>query len=167
MILDALKKRLYRENDKAPRRWLKELPAVVWGLRTQPSRNTGASPYFMVYGAEAVLPVDFAFRSPRVENFDADRSEEARELEVNCSEERWLDSYVRTAKYLAVLRKYYNRNVKERFFMVEDLVLKWKTNQDGMHKLSSPWEGPFEVIEVTQPTSYKLAHLDGTEVPNS
>jgi hypothetical protein len=34
MILDALKKRLYMANDKAPRRWLKELPAVVWGLRT-------------------------------------------------------------------------------------------------------------------------------------
>jgi transposase InsO family protein len=33
-ILDTLKKRLYRENGKAPRRWLKELPAVVWGLRT-------------------------------------------------------------------------------------------------------------------------------------
>jgi hypothetical protein len=29
MILDALKKRLYRENDKAPRRWIKELSVVV------------------------------------------------------------------------------------------------------------------------------------------
>jgi transposase InsO family protein len=29
MILDALKKRLYRENDQHPGRWLKELPAVV------------------------------------------------------------------------------------------------------------------------------------------
>jgi transposase InsO family protein len=29
MILDALKKRLYKENNKAPGRWLKELPAVV------------------------------------------------------------------------------------------------------------------------------------------
>jgi hypothetical protein len=41
----------------------------------------------MVYDAEAVLPVDIAFRSPRVENFDKDRSDEARELGVNCSEE--------------------------------------------------------------------------------
>jgi hypothetical protein len=32
MILGALKKRLYRENDKAPGRWLKELSVVVWGL---------------------------------------------------------------------------------------------------------------------------------------
>jgi hypothetical protein len=66
----------------------------------------------MVYGAEAVLPADIAFRSPRVENFDEDRSDDARELEVNCSEEQRLDSYVHTAKYLAILRRYYNKNVK-------------------------------------------------------
>jgi hypothetical protein len=167
MILDALKKRLYKENEKVPDRWLKELPTVVWGLRTQPSQNTGASPYFMVYGAEVVLPADIAFRSPRVENFDEDRSDESRELEVNCSEERRLDSCVHTVKYLAVLCKYYNKNVKERFFVVGDLALKWKTNQDGMHKLLSPWEGPFEVTEVTRPTSYRLAYLDGTVLPNS
>jgi hypothetical protein len=29
MILDALKKRMYRENDKAPGWWIKELPAMV------------------------------------------------------------------------------------------------------------------------------------------
>jgi hypothetical protein len=92
----------------------------------------------MVYGAEAVLPVDITFRSSRVENFNEDRSDEARELELNCSKERRLDSYIRIAKYLAVLCRYYNRNAKERLFVVEDLVLKCKTNQDGMHKLSSP-----------------------------
>jgi hypothetical protein len=42
----------------------------------------------MVYDAKIVLPIDIAFRSPRVENFDEDRSDEACELEVNCSEER-------------------------------------------------------------------------------
>jgi hypothetical protein len=34
VVLDALKKRLYSENDKHLGRWLKELPAVVWRLRT-------------------------------------------------------------------------------------------------------------------------------------
>jgi hypothetical protein len=88
MIIDALKKRLYKENDKAPGRWMKELPTVVWGLRTQPSRNTGVSPYFMVYGAEAVLPSDIAFGSPRVEHFDHSSAVHARELEINCTEEK-------------------------------------------------------------------------------
>jgi hypothetical protein len=67
----------------------------------------------MIYGAEAVLLADIAFRSPHIENFDEERSDEARELEVNCSEEWRLDSCERTAKYLAVLHRYYNRNVKE------------------------------------------------------
>jgi hypothetical protein len=73
MILDALKKRMYIANDKAPGRWIKELLAVVWGLRTQPSRNTGVSPYFMVYGAKVVLPADIEFWSPRVENYNKDQ----------------------------------------------------------------------------------------------
>jgi hypothetical protein len=128
MILDALKKRMYRENDKAPGRWLKELPAVVWGLRTQPSHNTDVSPYFMVYGAEAVLLADIAFESARVENFDEGKVNEVWELEVNSAKEKRLDSCVRIAKYLAVLHRYYNKNIKERFFVVGDLVLKWKTN---------------------------------------
>jgi hypothetical protein len=53
MILDALKKRLYKNEQKHPGKWLKELPAKVWGLRIQPSHNTGVSPYFMVFGFEA------------------------------------------------------------------------------------------------------------------
>jgi hypothetical protein len=140
---------MYRENDKAPGRWIKELPAVVWGLRTQPSRNTGVSPYFMVYDAEAVLPADIEFRSPRVENYNDDHVTEQCELEVNSAEERRLDSCIRTAKYLVVLRIYYNKNVQERFFVVGDLVLKWKTSQDGVHKLATPWEGPYIVKVVT------------------
>jgi len=61
MILDALKKRLYKKEEKHPGRWLKELPAVVWGLRTLASRNTGVSPYFLVYGFETILPADISF----------------------------------------------------------------------------------------------------------
>jgi len=49
---------------------MKELPAMVWGLRTQPSRNTGVSSYFMVFGVEAVLPTNIKFGSTRVEHFD-------------------------------------------------------------------------------------------------
>jgi hypothetical protein len=116
----------------------------------------------MVYGAEAVLLAYIEFRSPRVENYNEDQVTEQRELEVNSGEERHLDSYIRTTKYLAVLRRYYNKNVHERFFMVSDMVLKWKTNQDGVHKLATPWEGPYIVKAVTRPTSYRLARLDGT-----
>jgi len=108
MIIDALKKRLYTENDRAPGRWMKELPAVVWGLRTQTSRNTGVSPYFMVYSTEAMLPSDVVFGSPRVEHFDQSSADLARELEINCTEKKRLTSCLRTAKYLEAIRRYHN-----------------------------------------------------------
>ena len=50
---------------------------MVWGLRTQPSRNTSVSPYFMVFGSEAILPADVAFRAPRVENYSEENSNQA------------------------------------------------------------------------------------------
>jgi hypothetical protein len=121
----------------------------------------------MVYVAEAVLPADIELWSPRVENYNDDHITEQRELEVNSAEEWCLDSCIRTTNYLAVLRRYYNKNVQERFFMVGDLVLKWKTSQDGVHKLATPYEGSYIVKAITRPTSYRLARLDGTDVLNS
>jgi len=96
------------------------------------------SPYFVVYGVEAVLPSDVAFGSPRVEHFDQSSVDLARELEINYIEERCLTSYLRTAKYLKAIRRYHNKNVKDRSFMFGDLVVKWKTSEEGMHKLSTP-----------------------------
>jgi hypothetical protein len=55
------------------RRWMKELPSVVWSLRTTPSRATGFSLFFLVYGAEAILPTDLEYGSLRTRAYD-DRS---------------------------------------------------------------------------------------------
>ena len=47
LVLDGLKKRLYDANTKKGGKWIEELPHVVWGLRTQPSKATGQSPFFL------------------------------------------------------------------------------------------------------------------------
>ena len=121
----------------------------------------------MVFGSEAVLPADVAFRAPRVENYNEENSDQAWLVELDILEEEHLVTYVRIAKYLDGLRKYYNRNVNDQFFVVGDLVLCRKQITDGMHKLSSPWEGPFIVKAVTQPGSYRLCDMDKRDVPNS
>jgi hypothetical protein len=41
----------------------------------------------MDFGSKAVLPANIAFRSPRVENHDEEKSDEARELEINYTKE--------------------------------------------------------------------------------
>jgi len=41
LIIDGLKKRIFDETSKKGGKWLTELPLVVWGLCTQPSKATG------------------------------------------------------------------------------------------------------------------------------
>ena len=48
-------------------KWIYKLPKLVWGLRTQQSKATGYSPFFLVYGSEAILLADLVWNSPRVE----------------------------------------------------------------------------------------------------
>ena len=121
----------------------------------------------MVFGSEAVLPGDVAFQAPRVENYNEENSNQARLVELDSLEEEHLVTCVRTAKYLNSLHRYYNRNVNGRFFMVGDLVLCRKQKIDGMHKLSSPWEGPLIIKVVTRPGSYRLCDMDERDVLNS
>ena len=64
LILQGLKARIFDPLEKYGSKWIQELPRVVWGLRTQRSRATGYSPFFMVYGSEAILPMDIAFVAP-------------------------------------------------------------------------------------------------------
>ena len=64
------------------------------------------------------------------------------------------------------MKRYHNRNVKERTLNVGDMALRRIQNPKGGHKLSSPWEGPFIVTEVVQPGSYKLQWVDGQGVHN-
>jgi ribonuclease HI/transposase InsO family protein len=87
MILQGLKPRIYNDINKFGKRWIKELPSVVWSLRTTPSRATGFSPFFLVYGAEAILPTDLEYSSPRTKAYDDQNNQTSREDSLDQLEE--------------------------------------------------------------------------------
>jgi transposase InsO family protein len=62
-ILKGLKIRTYDCSKKHGRRWIDELPCALFGNRTSPSLATGEMPFFMVYGAEAILPPEVTMAS--------------------------------------------------------------------------------------------------------
>ncbi|XP_024315649.1 uncharacterized protein LOC112271007, partial [Brachypodium distachyon] len=63
MVLAGIKPRLIELLERTPGCWLGELPAMLWSLRTTPTRSTGYTPFFLVYGVEAVLPADIEHNS--------------------------------------------------------------------------------------------------------
>ena len=44
-----------KENEKG---WKEELPTTLWAHRTAKSQVTGASPFSLIYGTKAIIPID-------------------------------------------------------------------------------------------------------------
>jgi hypothetical protein len=148
MVLQALKDRIYDDASNYATRWLAELPHVIWGLRTQVSSTTGFSPFFLVYGSETILPNNDTFGAPQIQFYEEGEAEQTRRIDLDSLEEQRLTAVMRQARHDQQLRRYHDRNVKETSFNIGDLVLRRIQKNDGMHKISAPWEGPFIVTEV-------------------
>ena len=162
MLLQGVKTRIFDRLRPYAGKWAKELPSVLWALRTTPSRATGETPFFLTYGSEAVLPTELEFRSPRVEGYSEERADDSRLNDIDCLEEARINTTVRSAKYLQGLRRYHDRNVRGLAFSPGDLVL--RKVQQRTSKLSPIWEGPYIVAETTRPWAYKLTTEDGIPV---
>jgi hypothetical protein len=155
MVLQGIKDCIFDDASQNTTRWIAELPHVIWGIRTQVSLATGYLPFFLVYGSEAVLPTDLAFGAPCIQNYEEGTTEETHMVDLDSIEEHRVATLMRHTRHEQQLRRYHDRNVRERSFNVGDLVLRIQTTK-GMHKLSAPWEGPFIVMEVVNPSTYRL-----------
>jgi hypothetical protein len=81
MILEALRKKVFNKSENLGGKWIRELPYVVWSLRTQLSRALhGNTLFFMVYGSKVVLPANLIFGVPRM-TFENKAEAEATRLE--------------------------------------------------------------------------------------
>ncbi|KAK0601486.1 hypothetical protein LWI29_024751 [Acer saccharum] len=104
--------------------WADKLPQVLWAYRTTERGSTGETPYSMAYGAEAVIPVETSSSSPRVQLFQPEINIDMLKCGLDELEERRERAQIRNTAYQQRVARYYNSHVRERRFMLGDLVLK-------------------------------------------
>jgi hypothetical protein len=108
-------------------------------------------------GAQVIPCVAFQWRA--VERLPVD--------DLTRLEELWESAVIQSAKQQQAMRWYHAWNICSRSIQVGDFVL-WKIQMTKhQHKISPTWEGPYEVVEMTRPGSYRLQREDGYEVQNS
>jgi hypothetical protein len=156
LILAGIKPRLVEPLEHSASCWVKELPLVLWSVCTTPNRSVGFTPFFLVYGAKAVLPADIEFDVPRVVQYTEKQAKEAREADINLLEEPREQALAISALYQQQLRRYHSQKIRPLAFHEGDLVLWLVQNTKGIHKMSSPWEGPFIVSRVLGNGAYYL-----------
>jgi transposase InsO family protein len=165
LVCGGLKKRLLRPLKRAAGAWVEELPSVLWSMRTTPNSSTGYTPFFLLFGAEAVLPTDVCYSAPRVAAYVEEDADKALADAQDLLDEARDVALVRTAVYQQSLRNYHSRRVRGRSFEPGDLVLRLK--QTSTSKLEPPWEGPYLVHEVIPGGAYRLRNpKSGKDVDN-
>jgi hypothetical protein len=70
LLLQGMKTRIFQNLGAKGQNWHKELPSVLWALRTNINRATKDTPFSLVYGAEALLPPKIYLKSARVANLN-------------------------------------------------------------------------------------------------
>jgi transposase InsO family protein len=154
LICAGLKKRLLRPLKLASGAWVEELPSVLWSLRTTPNSSTGYMPFFLLFGAEAVLPMDVRYCAPRVVAYVEEDAQTTLEDTLDLLDEARDVALARSAVYQQSLRNYHSRRVRGRSFEPGNLVLRLKKTSTS--KLESPWEGPYLVHEAIPGGEYRL-----------
>jgi hypothetical protein len=127
---------------------------VLWSLRTTPNAATRETPFFLVRGAKAVLPVEITHEAPRIVAYNEKTSTEALQDDVDAVDKARYVALARATQYQQNLKNYHSTRVRPRSFVVGDLVLRLKQDVHGM--LESPWLGPYIVTEVIPGGAYRL-----------
>ena len=112
MALQDLKPRIFNRLNKFGGRWVVELPAVLWSLRTTPSRATGYTPFFIVYGSKAIPPTDLDYGAPRVRAYDEQGAKVSLEDAIDQLDEAHDIALLCSCKYQQALRRYHNHRVR-------------------------------------------------------
>jgi transposase InsO family protein len=166
-VLKGLKTRSFNAKLEAcGKKWLDNLQSILWSIWTTATKPTGETPFFLVYGVEAVLPTDIKFGSPRVLAFNEICQEDLIKDRLLQLEEARCQAVLRAARYQQGLRRYHSPHIRARTLEVGNLVLGRILSREGLHKLSPMWEGPFKVTHIARPGSAWLETAEGIPVGN-
>ena len=127
----------------------------------------GFTPFFLIYGAKAMLPTDLEYGLPRLKAYQEQQNQQAREDSLDQLDKARDVALLHSARYQQSLRRYQAQRVRCRDLNKGDLVLRLRQDNRGRHKLSPPWEGPYIIAEVLKPSTYKLANENGEVFTNA
>src|SRR4051812_41367580 len=107
--------------------------------------------------------------SLRLENFDKGKNNEGLHLCAMLRNEVEDSTLARIIVQKQAISRRSNAKVKGRSFQVGDLVLRkaeFSTEKKREGKLGPNWKGPYKVIKILTPGTFKLEDMRGKELPH-
>jgi hypothetical protein len=145
-----------------------KIQEALWAYRITYRTPTQATPYALVYGVEAVLPLEIEIPSLRVAlHHEASDKEKIRLRleELDALDEKRLQAQQNLEMYRARMERAYNKLARVRQFRQGELVLAIpKPLRVSGGKFKSWWEGPYVVEKAYEGGTYQLVDRKGERV---
>eukprot|EP00253_Pinus_taeda_P034113 PITA_34113 len=145
------------------RNWHNALSKSLSANRVTPKPSIGTSPYFLVYGKEAILPPTIYLSALRLDQelqgSPCPAIQSRIDTLVRLEEERLKTKEKFSTHQTQIKRWFDKKSAGTCEFNVGDLVLKWNRAQEdsGKHtKFQALWIGPFQIKEKLGQHTFKL-----------
>jgi hypothetical protein len=125
-------------------------------------RATNFTPFWLLFGVEAVLPEEIKHKSLRTAAEAPSCPSEAGEKDLLESER--LNAVANLQKYQDETRSWRDPKIKKRDLNVGNLVLLRSPCIESSGKLEPKWDGPYVIIEKTRPGAFRLTDPQGLKL---
>eukprot|EP00253_Pinus_taeda_P023220 PITA_23220 len=146
-ILIRIIKKLLENNKK---NWDSNLKYALWADKVTTKKSTGNSPFKLVYGTEAVFPIQLTLPVAKFLKQEQNREEDIAKRICDLAEvhQIWDQLVEKSAANQKRIKKAFDRKENTDNFQVGDLVLKWdalKEKKGNNGKFDALWMGPFVI----------------------
>ena len=147
--------------------WDLVVPQALWAYRIAEKEGTKFSPYHLVYGKEALLPLDVEIPALQLlmkldENPDLTYPNRLLDMQEAQSDRMKAVEHYTQAQEKNQWKV--NKKFKDKEMNKGDLVMRYDSRLDFTFKtrFMTKWEGPYLVVQKLANGSYQLADLDGS-----
>jgi hypothetical protein len=145
--------------------WDVKLLDALWAYRTAYKVTTKFTPFQLVYGQEAILPIELELPSLRIaleERLDDSESLQERIAMLEKLDEMRGQAYLNTAAIQKWRKTYYDSKMKNKIIVDNDLVLLYDSRfQKFPGKFKIRWQGPYKVVKAYENGSCDLEDFQG------
>jgi hypothetical protein len=138
---------------------------VVWNHNIVVSRSTWFTLFKLLFEDEAITPEEA--RTRLIRTLASAEDEDTSKISKDTIEGVRLQAIDHINKYQVETVKWRDRKVRLKNINPGHLVLRRIANLDTVGKLQLKWEGPFLVVSLSRPGSYRLKDMDVDDIPRS
>ena len=155
-----------KQVGEKPKTWDQHLGAALWAYRTSFKTSLGFTPFHLVYGQEALLPIEVKLASLRVLERENLKPKEKIKQRILDLERLQLDREQAIVYYSSQARERkekFDKKQAAKKIQKGSLVLRYDNRYDNVkgRKFEPRWEGPYEVVRRYANGSYRLKNITG------